>query len=113
MGKPGKRISLREAAEKLVVYLPKFIDAIDYYGIDGYYRSCYKDDLKELHGRMDFLKSALASPARNCDVGTADEQLKRHEKWCDAIRNGQSGYHCSDAPSCSACFAKWSQMPYE
>lgn len=67
MNESGNSSAIREAAEKLVGYLPKFLDAIDYYGIDGYYRSCYKKDLKELHGRMDFLKSALAAPPRTCD----------------------------------------------
>lgn len=111
--------AIREAAEKLVGYLPKFLDAVNYYVIDGYYRSCYDKDLKELRGRMDFLKSALAAPARNCDVGTAKEQAERFKAFClpQVLK-------CSENSSCPAkhpcneigiqyCQLKWAQLPYE
>ena len=45
-------------------------------------------------------------PLRNCDVGTAEEQAKRHRDWCNSNV-------CKCASSCKICFAKWSQMPYE
>lgn len=56
---------------------------------------------------------ALSPSPRNCDVGTAEEQHRRHDAFCDATRNGMSGYHCDDAPRCVFCFSKWAQMPYE
>lgn len=58
-------------------------------------------------------KAALAEPLRNCDVGTAEEQHRRHEAFCDATRNGMSGYHCDNAPWCVFCFSEWAQMPYK
>ena len=49
-------------------------------------------------------ESALSTPPRNCDVGTAAEQDKRHSKWCSP-----DICECT----CTRCFAEWAQMPYE
>lgn len=68
---------------------------------------------EEMANALDKAKSALAEPPRNCDVGTAEEQHRRHDAFCDATRKGMSGYHCDDAPRCVFCFSKWAQMPYE
>ena len=105
--------AIREAAEKLVVYLPKFLEAIDYYGIDGYYSSCYKKDLKELHGRIDFLKSALDAPPRNCDVGSPEEQTARLRKFCRKYPDDCQGCPCCPDPHADNCWLVWAQMPYE
>lgn len=59
------------------------------------------------------IEAALSAPPRNCDVGTAEEQYRRHGAFCDATRHGMSGYHCDDAPRCVFCFAKWARLPYE
>lgn len=56
---------------------------------------------------IEAVKQALDAPPRNCDVGTADEQSKRHVGWCDRLN------HCSRTHSCRECFAKWAQMPYK
>ena len=60
-------------------------------------------------------KSALAAPARNCDVGTADKQFERWLAFCD-----RHDAACTDCPCDNShthtfahCFAKWAQMPYE
>jgi hypothetical protein len=54
------------------------------------------------------IQTALAEPLRNCDVGSAEEQLKRHSEFCKTSRD----FSC--APSmCRKCFADWAQMPYE
>ena len=58
------------------------------------------------------LEKVLAVPLRECDIGTAEEQYRRHDEFCDATRNGMSGYHCEDAPRCVFCFSKWAQRPY-
>lgn len=54
------------------------------------------------------IKKALAAPPRNCDVGTADEQAKRHKRWCDL----QSIKDCWGV-GCLKCVAAWAQKPYE
>ena len=51
-------------------------------------------------------RTALSAPPRNCDVGTAGEQVERHIKFC-------KGYKCVPGTPCYVCFAKWAQMPYE
>jgi hypothetical protein len=53
-------------------------------------------------------KAALAEPLRNCDVGTAEEQMERHYIFCS--RNTKCH---PDSSRCMMCYAKWSQMPYE
>lgn len=52
--------------------------------------------------------SALSAPPRNCDVGTAEEQVRRHLEWCE-----RNAYKCQSTPSCAVCLAEWAQMPYE
>jgi hypothetical protein len=57
--------------------------------------------------QLGFITNMLEKfPPRNCDVGTAEEQVNRHKEWCD--RNT-----CIFTYSCRGCFAKWAQMPYE
>ena len=60
---------------------------------------------EEMANALDKAKATLAEPIRNCDVGTAEEQVERHGKWCN---NDRCVFAC-----CSVCFAEWSQMPYE
>jgi hypothetical protein len=54
------------------------------------------------------LDAALSAPPRQCDVGTAEEQIDRHREWCN--RDNDSSYCCND---CRDCFARWAQMPCE
>lgn len=56
------------------------------------------------------IKDALDETVRNCDIGSADEQLKRHDKFCASSVAECSGVSTND---CIRCFACWSQMPYE
>ena len=57
---------------------------------------------------VEIAKEALSEPLKNCDIGTAEEQLKRHSKWCATSKD----FSC--APTmCRKCFADWSQIPYE
>lgn len=59
---------------------------------------------------QDMVKSALAEPLRNCEVGTPEEQNIRHDKYCFKHSKECDGIITYD---CIACFAKWAQMPYE
>jgi hypothetical protein len=58
------------------------------------------------------LQEALAAPPRNCDVGTARQQEKRHkEEVCpESACPKHEGFMSS---ACKGCFAMWSQMPYK
>ena len=63
-------------------------------------------------------KAALAEPARNCDVGTAQEQTARFAEFCYKNKNAESC--CADCPIFTKrvprgaeCELTWAQMPYE
>ena len=57
--------------------------------------------------------AVLSAPPRNCDVGTAEEQSERYEKFCYAHRSREKG--CGGCPLCDivCCGFAWLQMPYE
>jgi Tfp pilus assembly protein PilV len=56
------------------------------------------------------IKQALAEPLKNCEIGTAEEQIKRWQKFCETQASCEECpyYKCGDM-----CFARWAQMPYE
>lgn len=56
-------------------------------------------------------KAVLSATPRNCDVGTAEEQVSRHCKMCTII--SRNGTRSCDYSKCNKCFAEWGQMPYE
>ena len=95
----GNAAAVREALEALVAYW-------DWNGYDAMRESRLKD----------MARSALAKPARNCDVGTAEDQSDRFADFCDS----HSG--CSQCPVKSlwnfanghkpSCGVLWAQMPY-
>lgn len=57
--------------------------------------------------------AALAAPARNCDVGTAEEQSERMEKSVCSKHYGcvKCPYHRN--VKYGDCSLKWAQMPYK
>lgn len=66
------------------------------------------------------VKAALSAPPRNCDVGTAEEQLERwkmfcvehHEPWMHGIiATGACNCPCFRHNDCNNFV--WAQMPYE
>ena len=68
-------------------------------------RLMFQQAIREAH---EAVNAAIAEPVRNCEVGTADEQIKRHKKWCATSKD----FSCH-VSMCRECYAKWSQMPYE
>ena len=61
--------------------------------------------------------AALSAPARNCDVGTAEEQERRYEKFCDShkwVDDDGANACSSQCPLYNAldCALHWAQMPY-
>ena len=83
-----------------------------------HYGSCYK----EMANALDKAKAALAEPVRNCDVGTAEEQSDRFDKFC---YSHDKCFRCPvksiwDSPhrqkqlrEIIRCEIIWAQMPYE
>ena len=63
-------------------------------------------------------RAALSEPARNCDVGTVEEQWARFERQCEAHRMPTDHDYCSctckvDGGCVNECALIWAQMPYE
>lgn len=75
----------------------------------------------------DIARAALAEPVKNYEVGTAEEQWKRFDEFCDAWQESAPVEICSDecpvikmknigCDGCqgrSGCYALWAQMSYE
>ena len=59
--------------------------------------------LNGVKAAQDMSKATLSAPPRNCDVGTPEEQSKRHREWCRQAR-WVSG--------CIRCMAEWLQLQY-
>lgn len=119
--------AMREALTNLVAYLDKEVRRTEkckrckYNGKSFRGEPCWwhvdcgiEDyDEKASDNAMHLLKKfklhkALAIPRRQCDVGTAEEQMKRqHDTMCNTTKA------CPDPNwSCRKCFAEWAQMPY-
>ena len=74
--------------------------------LEHFSRGDYGAQVRE---QMSDNSAALAAPPRNCDVGTAEEQAERYDKFCDI-------HACrSDCPLFRAAYCElaWAQMPYE
>lgn len=77
----------------------------------------YPDTEQKRRQLYDMMTKALASPPRNCDVGTAEEQEDRFFNFCKAHECTMNcpikkkwNFKCGHKPSCGVI---WSQMPYE
>lgn len=69
-----------------------------------------------MQGMADLMKeieSAIDAPARNCDVGTVDDQKDRFLEFCDVEKGPRE--HCRNCRLCNAsdCELAWVQLPYE
>ena len=75
----------------------------------------FQSDIRKAH---EAVNAALSAPARNCDVGTAEEQAEWFMKLCTA--NSKDGVRGLCSETCpfsrdyqSECALAWAQMPYE
>ncbi len=70
----------------------------------------------ECEETIDKCKSALSKPPRNCDVGTAEEQVARHHAYCYHMMK-QNNHCCGPCPcyefvngEAQSCTLLWAQM---
>ena len=68
---------------------------------------------EEMANALDKAKAALAAPARNCDVGTAEEQSRRFCAFCRPRLEPCDGCPCLEGSRHGRCEFGWAQMPYE
>ena len=93
-----------------------------------------REDWEKIHSLLNALKSALAESPRNCDVGTAEEQVERFKEYCQSnmqyycdmfgTHEGAGGWDCKEECLIGKmidkneylgdhCQLLWAQMPYE
>lgn len=76
----------------------------------------------DAYDAVNIANAALAEPVRNCDVGTAQEQIERWEKFCQAHHEywkpsksltaiQKCNCPCKEGNGCN--YFIWAQMPYE
>ena len=67
---------------------------------------------KEHSAALSAIRAALALPRRQCDVGTAEEQTARYDKFCNTNRTVEKC--CTDCPALGTadCELLWAQIPY-
>lgn len=80
--------------------------ALAAFSLGNYPASCLWDIIRKCD-------AALAAPLRQCEVGTAEEQYGRHNKYCCSQPTCKKCLRDDAADMCISCFAKWAQMPYE
>ena len=92
----GNASKMREALEKADAVLSLISKSAWF--IDANF-----SETKAVIEAVNAIESALSAPPRNCDVGTPEEQSKRHREWCRQAR-------C--VFGCTQCMAEWLQLPY-
>ena len=61
-------------------------------------------------------RAALSKPARNCDVGSPEEQAQRFDNFCESnASNGPCSLKCPciDCFNQCQCLCTWAQLPYK
>lgn len=74
----------------------------------------FDGDNRRIVDTIKIIDAALSDPSRNCDVGTAESQLKRFYTMCGNYNNCEE-CPCYTKDCCGPTvsgFAKWEQMPY-
>lgn len=115
----GNRQKMREALVKIRRELNSYCDGctlLDRMTEDPPDYTCLRDSLLEIER---IVAAALAAPARQCDIGTADEQDARFSRYCVEKRSGS----CSGCPDAVGgftvangireCALVWAQTPYD
>ena len=65
------------------------------------------------------IMDALSAPPRNCDVGTAEEQIAMFNEFCNSEWRDSGNANCGNCPLWVSgtigdnCQIRWAQMPYE
>lgn len=71
------------------------------------------DTAKYMNDIISTVQEALAEPLRNCEVGTAEEQIERFVSFCNSHKCPECPLEYASHSFTYECYARWSQMPYE
>ena len=96
-----------ETNNRLREALDDIIDKIDTWRSEGSMEHWQYSQL------FDIADAALAEPVKNCEVGTAKEQMARWKRHCDGMLGCWCCPYNRKAVTFADCFAEWTQMPYE
>ena len=71
-------------------------------------------DKSDIH-IVELVEAALAEPARNCDIGTPEEQCDRFEDYCAEHGDWEEYDVCVNCPLKDAhdCRIAWMNLPYK
>lgn len=61
---------------------------------------------------VDRCSKALSAPPRQCEVGAAEEQVRRFSAFCDLSKSCRSCPVYKPKFTAVECFAQWAQSPY-
>ena len=102
----GNAEKMREACENIAEYAKTAACHIE--DIDDAHLLSYLNQIER------WAESAISSPPRNCDVGTAEEQAARFDAQCRKHMGCLTcPFRAKDGGVHSLCDFAWSQMPYE
>ena len=130
LGKIGEAVGREATREKSsrVVNAAKMREALGeisreiWESIDPF---CNDDCCKPKRELAKIADAAIASPPRNCDVGTVEEQAERFRRFCETHKPDESQFTEEGELLCPStgceliacnhgqCALAWSQMPYE
>ncbi len=96
------RAALESISENLAIHIQcgRFVAPGDHVSFPIHEAEAYIRDIK----------AALATPARNCDVGTANEQHGRFQRFCRPCEDSCPFLECKTIVECAI---KRAQIPYE
>ena len=106
----GNAAKMREALEKIA----SMGEQIDYQlGNSEETVYAFRHERCIAHNISECAREAISAPARNCDVGTTEEQHARFCSFCNKFDECNKCLLCSGSLLTSKCYSRWSQMPYE
>jgi len=91
----GNTAKMREALEQL------------------YEQICYGETEQNVVANMQMIRAALAAPARECDIGTAEEQSRRFCAFCRPRTEPCDGCACLEGSRKGRCEFVWAQLQHE
>ena len=110
----GEHPSTPNAAAMHACLLKILAEMIDLGGMEAGRKARFSPD-----AIAEEIRQALSAPPRNCDVGTAEEQVARYHAFCAKMMK-QNNHCCGPCPchefingEAQSCTLLWAQMPYE
>lgn len=110
----GNAAALREAIEPWVAFGEWLLENAGKEGLGA----AIRENGSIIRQRLEELRAALSAPARQCDVGNAEEQTERFKQLCRKYRRGPGPRaNCKGCPVSHesqhvGCTFAWAQMPY-